>query len=70
MNSRTRLIRQALEEAIVRQGVAEITSLDLTALARDIDRALAGASAPAGHSPLDPEGDGLTTPELNSANDV
>lgn len=70
MRSRTKIIREALAEALARQGVHETRTLDLTALATDIDRALAGMPAAPGHSPLDPEGDGLTTPELNSANDV
>jgi len=46
--------------------VQTVAELDLTKLAVDIE-AVIGAGGP---HPLDPEGDGLTTDELNAANDL
>lgn len=62
---RSRLIEDALRHALARQNVEKVADLDLTKLAVDIE-ALIGLQP---SSPLDPEGDGLTTGELNAAND-
>ncbi len=63
---RTQLIEEALKHALERQPVEKVADLDLTKLAVDIEAVL-GAEEP---QPLDPEGDGLTTGELNAANDL
>lgn len=63
---RTQLIEEALKHALVRQQVEKVAELDLTKLAVDIE-AVIGIE---GNNPLDPEGDGLTTDELNAANDL
>ena len=63
---RTQLIEEALKHALERQPVEKVADLDLTKLAVDIE-AIIGAEPP---HPLDPEGDGLTTSELNAANDL
>ncbi|HEV2516509.1 MAG TPA: hypothetical protein VGV07_14735 [Devosia sp.] len=62
---RTQLIEEALKQALERQSVEKVADLDLTKLAVDIE-AVIGAE----RHPLDPEGDGLTTGELNAANDL
>ena len=62
---RTQLIEEALKHALERQPVEKVADLDLTKLAVDIE-AIIGAEP----HPLDPEGDGLTTSELNAANDL
>ncbi len=62
---RTQLIEEALKHALERQPVEKVADLDLTKLAVDIE-AIIGAEP----HPLDPEGDGLTTSELNTANDL
>lgn len=62
---RTQLIEEALKHALARQPVEKVAELDLTKLAVDIE-AVIGVE---GVGPLDPEGDGLTTTELNAAND-
>lgn len=63
---RTQQIEEALKHALGRQRVERVADLDLTKLAVDIE-AVIGAD---GGSPLDPERDGLTTAELNAANDL
>ena len=65
-SKRTQQIEEALKHALLRQPVEKVAELDLTKLAVDIEAVL-GADEP---HPLDPEGDGLTTGELNAANDV
>ena len=65
-SQRTQLIEEALKHALLRQPVEKVAELDLTKLAVDIE-AVIGAE---GLHPLDPEGDGLTTAELNAANDL
>lgn len=64
-SKRTQQIEEALKHALLRQPVEKVAELDLTMLAVDIE-AVIGAGEP---HPLDPEGDGLTTGELNAAND-
>lgn len=64
-SKRTQQIEEALKHALLRQPVEKVAELDLTKLAVDIE-AVIGADEP---RPLDPEGDGLTTGELNAAND-
>ncbi len=63
---RTQQIEEALKHALARQKVERVADLDLTMLAVDIE-ALIGMEPT---NPLDPEGDGLTTTELNAANDL
>ena len=63
---RTQLIEEALKHALNRQKVERIAELDLTKLAVDIE-AIIGAYEV---NPIDPDGDGLTTKELNAANDL
>ena len=63
---RTQQIEDALKHALLRQPVEKVAELDLTKLAVDIE-AVIGADEP---HPLDPEGDGLETDELNAANDI
>lgn len=65
-SERTQRIEDALKHALLRQPVEKVAELDLTKLAVDIEAVL-GADEP---HPLDPEGDGLTTGELNAANDL
>jgi hypothetical protein len=62
---RTQQIEEALKHALQRQPVEKVADLDLTKLAVDIE-AVIGADM----HPLDPENDGLTTAELNAANDL
>ena len=63
---RTQMIEEALKHALNRQHVEKVAELDLTKLAVDIE-AIIGAYE---ISPIDAEGDGLETDELNAANDV
>lgn len=63
---RTQQIEEALKHALARQKAERVADLDLTMLAVDIE-ALIGMEPT---NPLDPEGDGLTTTELNAANDL
>jgi hypothetical protein len=65
--ARTQQIEEALKHALARQQVEKVAELDLTMLAVDVE-ALIGMVPPP--NPLDPEGDGLTTKELNAANDL
>jgi hypothetical protein len=62
---RTSQIEDAIRHALARQPVEKVAELDLTKLAVDIE-AVIGMPV----NPLDPEGDGLTPAEMNSANDV
>lgn len=62
---RTSQIEDALRHALNRQGVEKVADLDLTKLAVDIEAVIGVAP-----NPLDPEGDGLRTNEINAANDV
>lgn len=61
---RTSQIEEALRHALARQGMEKVAELDLTKLAVDIEAVIGVAN------PLDPEGDGLETTEINAANDV
>lgn len=63
---RTQQIEEALKHALSRQKVEKVAELDLTMLAVDIE-ALIGMEPV---NPIDPEGDGLTSSELNAANDL
>jgi hypothetical protein len=63
---RTQMIEEALKHALNRQHVEKVAELDLTKLAVDIE-AIIGAYE---INPIDPEGDGLETTELNAANDL
>lgn len=63
---RTQQIEEALKHALARQKVEKVAELDLTMLAVDIE-ALIGLEPV---NPIDPEGDGLTSSELNAANDL
>jgi len=63
---RSRLIEEALRHALARQKVEKVADLDLTMLAVDIEAVIGIEPV----NPLDPEGDGLTTSELNAANDL
>jgi len=65
-SKRAQQIEEALKHALLRQPVEKVAELDLTKLAVDIEAVL-GANEP---HPLDPDGDGLTTAELNAANDL
>lgn len=60
-------IATALRRALAVQGAERVDQLDLDLVAADIVSALDGHPR---LNPLDPEGDGLTPRELNSANDV
>lgn len=62
---RTSQIEDALRHALDRQGVEKVADLDLTKLAVDIEAVIGVAP-----NPLDSEGDGLRTNEINAANDV
>lgn len=60
-------IASSLRRSLAAQGAERVADLDLDLVASDI------SSSVAGHprlTALDPEGDGLTPKELNSANDV
>lgn len=63
---RTQLIEEALKHALTRQRVDRVADLDLTKLAVDIEAVIGADDI----HPLDPERDGLTTSELNAANDL
>jgi hypothetical protein len=63
---RTQQIEDALKHALARQPVEKVADLDLTKLAVDIEAVIGIEPV----NPLDPEGDGLTTGELNAANDL
>ena len=65
-SERSLRIEDALRHALLRQPVEKVAELDLTKLAVDIEAVL-GAEEP---HPLDPEGDGLKTSELNATNDL
>lgn len=65
-SARTQLIEEALKHALTRQPVEKIAELDLTKLAVDIEAVIGMVPV----NPLDPEGDGLTSSELNAANDL
>lgn len=64
---RIEIIANALAQAARQQGVVRVADLDFGQMAIAID-AVTGADEPP-VTPLDPEGDGLTPPELNAAND-
>lgn len=63
----TQRIEEALKHALARQPVERVAELDLTKLAVDIEAVLGRSEAA---NPIDPEGDGLETDELNAANDI
>lgn len=56
----------ALADAARQQGVTRVADLDFDQLAAAVDAL--DPNHPVA-TPLDPEGDGLTPPELNAAND-
>ena len=66
---RIEIIANALAVAAHAQGVVRVADLDFEALAAAVDAVTGNATAAPAATPLDPEGDGLTTPELNAAND-
>ena len=57
----------ALRQEAGRQQAKRVTELDFDALARAVVQALKDKPAT---SPIDPEGDGLETRELNATNDL
>jgi hypothetical protein len=65
---RLEVIANALAIAAQSQGVVRVADLDFEQMAAAVE-AIDGP--PSGHvaNPVDPEGDGLTTSELNAAND-
>jgi len=66
---RREVIARALATAAQQQGVVRVADLDFEQLAAAAEAVIgAPADAPL-TTPLDPEGDGLTPPELNAAND-
>jgi hypothetical protein len=66
--TRIQTIAQALAQAIKAQGVTSVADLDLEQLAAAADAVIGGSPAVV-VNPIDPEGDGLETTELNAAND-
>lgn len=66
---RLEVIANALATAARQQGVVRVADLDFEQLAAAVQSVTGNASGVAHTSPLDPEGDGLTTNELNAAND-
>lgn len=66
---RLETIAIALARAAQAQGVIRVADLDFEQLAAAVQSVTGNASGVAHTSPLDPEGDGLTTNELNAAND-
>ena len=69
MANRLDIIRRALEESLIRHSPEVRGQLALDQMALDVYRALAGGGGAPGHTTLDPEGAGLTPPELTSEND-
>ena len=67
--ARTEVIARALATAARQQGVVRVADLDFEQLAAAVEAVMGNAAGVAVTSPLDPEGDGLTTTELNAAND-
>ena len=59
-----KVMRDALAAALAAQDVERVDELDLERLAAVVANALAQTP-----NPLDPEGDGLETNEINAAND-
>ena len=57
-------VRNALAAGLAAQDVVRVEELDLDRLAAVVATALAQTP-----SPIDPEGDGLETNEINAAND-
>lgn len=66
---RLEVIANALAIAARQQGVARVADLDFGQLAAAVDAVTGNAAGAPATTPLDPEGDGLTTKELNAAND-
>lgn len=62
--ARLKLIEDTLATAIAQQRTGAVAGLDLGQIAAAIERALSA------RAPLDPEGDGLESSELNAANDI
>lgn len=60
-------VAAALKREAARQKARKVSELDFDALAREALLAISNAPAV---SPLDPDGDGLETRELNAANDL
>lgn len=67
--SRVAALANALAQAAQAQGVTRVADLDFEQLAVAADAVLGGSGAAVVVNPIDPEGDGLTTTELNAAND-
>ena len=67
-STRREIIANALAQAAHAQGVVRVADLDFEQLAAAVE-ALTGTYTTTPIAPLDPEGDGLTTKELNAAND-
>jgi uncharacterized protein YbjT (DUF2867 family) len=65
---RIETIANALALAAQAQGVIRVADLDFEQMAAAVE-AINGTTTGIVTSPLDPEGDGLTTKELNAAND-
>jgi hypothetical protein len=68
MDARIEILANTLAQAARQQGVIRVADLDFEQLALAIEAVTGGGSAVT-VTPLDPEGDGLTTTELNAAND-
>ena len=65
---RREVIANALALAVQSQGVVRVADLDFEQLAAAVE-AVTGTPVGVIANPLDPEGDGLETRELNAAND-
>ena len=66
---RIEIIAHALAQAARQQGVVRVADLDFGQMAIAIDAVTGASRDEPPVTPLDPEGDGLTPPELNAAND-
>jgi hypothetical protein len=66
---RIEIIANALAQAASQQGVVRVADLDFELMATAIDAVTGTPQDEPAVTPIDPEGDGLTPPELNSAND-
>jgi hypothetical protein len=66
---RIEIIANALAQAASQQGVVRVADLDFELMATAIDAVTGAPQDEPAVTPIDPEGDGLTPPELNSAND-
>lgn len=66
---RIETIAHVLALAAEAQGVIRVADLDFEQMAAAVEAVTASPSGAPVTSPLDPEGDGLETRELNAAND-